>query len=141
VVALFAKRALAGQALVVNGDGTQTRDFLHVEDLADVLVQAATSPLAPALVGEPCNVATGVQTLIADLAHMFEAAFAARGRACRVEFGPSLAGEVSVSAPATDRVRHFFPGTSFRSLSAGLPSTIDWFLAHWLSGAEARRAG
>ena len=35
VVAKFAKRALAGQPLVINGDGSQTRDFLYVEDLAE----------------------------------------------------------------------------------------------------------
>jgi UDP-glucose 4-epimerase len=131
VVAQFAKRAVAGQPLIVNGDGTQTRDFLFVEDLADVLVRAATSAIDPALRGQPCNVATGLQTQIADLADAFKDAFAERGRTCQIEFGPPLKGEVAVSAPATERLRRLFPGATLRSLSGGLAATIDWFLACW----------
>ena len=38
VVAAFCKQAMAGQPLVVYGDGTQTRDFVFVEDLARAVV-------------------------------------------------------------------------------------------------------
>jgi UDP-glucose 4-epimerase len=140
VVARFLKRVLAGKALVVNGDGTQTRDFLHAEDLAEILVRAAQPSLDPALFGEACNVATGIQTRIADLAHAFEAQFSARGRPCRIEYGPALLGDVAVSAPATDRLRRLFPGVIFRGLDQGLPGTIDWFLTHWSPGADTDKS-
>jgi len=136
VVAKFLKGVLAGEPLVVNGDGTQTRDFIYVEDLARILVQAVQSSLDPALLGGACNIATGVQTQVIDLAHAVCAAFAARERQCRVEFGPPLIGDTLVSAPTTDRRKHLFPDATFCSIAEGLPTTIDWFLAHWPSRAK-----
>src|SRR6201995_2516122 len=44
VVAAFTAKALAGQPLTIAGDGTQSRRFVYVEDLADGVVAA----LAPA---------------------------------------------------------------------------------------------
>jgi len=136
VVAHFAKQAIAGKPLVVNGDGSQTRDFLHVEDLAEVICLAANSPLPHELLGEPCNVATGVQTRIADLAQLFRRLLDERGIACTLAQGAPLVGDVAVSAPAVDRVKAAFRSVSFRGLTEGLPGTIDWFLSH-LRGAAA----
>jgi UDP-glucose 4-epimerase len=137
VVAAFAKRCLAAKPLIINGDGAQTRDFLYVEDLCEILVRAALSPLGPAQFGAPCNVATGVQTRIVDLARAIAAVFGSRGRNCDIEFGPPLASDVAVSAPATDHLKSLFPGSTFRKLEEGLSTTVDWFLANW----PARTAG
>lgn len=137
VVAHFAKQAMAGKPLVINGDGSQTRDFLHVEDLADIICLAAQAPLPATLLGEPCNVATGVQTRIAELAQTFRNLLNARGLDCQLAYGPPLTGDVAVSAPAVERVKAAFPSATFRSLADGLPGTIDWFLSHWAAGAPA----
>lgn len=136
VIAKFLKQVLAGERLVVNGDGMQTRDFLYVEDLAHLLVAAARAPLDPTLLGSPCNVATGVQTRIVDLARAFRAEFGARGRACDFDFGPPLPSDPTVSAPATGRLKRFFPDIAFRGLEEGLSATIDWFLVNWPLRAE-----
>lgn len=65
VVAIFLKRRIAGEPLLVKGDGTQTRDFLYVEDCAEFVVRAA---LAPAAEGEILNGGTGHEVSIAALA-------------------------------------------------------------------------
>src|SRR5262249_46246857 len=126
VVAAFAKRALAGKPLVVNGGGAQTRDFLHVGDLAQVLAQAVDGHLAAAG-GAPINVATGVQTSIAALAEAVAAHFLRSRRPCGIECGPSREGDVAVSAPSVDRLRRLLPDLKLRSLAQGLPETLDWF--------------
>src|SRR5205823_2275190 len=41
VVPVFFKRILAGEPLVIHGDGAQTRDFLYVDDLCRAIVAAA----------------------------------------------------------------------------------------------------
>jgi UDP-glucose 4-epimerase len=130
VVALFAKRALAGQPLVIYGDGTQTRDFLYVEDLVEVVLQAFRAPVGSEAFGGPCNVSTGVRTRIVDLANAFRSALQACGRDCVIEFGPSLQGDVAVSAPSNERVKRLFPQVKFRSLSDSLPDTVRWFIAN-----------
>src|SRR4051812_9976001 len=51
VVPAFVTRALAGEALTIAGDGTQSRRFVYVEDLADGVVRA----LAPAAANRTYN--------------------------------------------------------------------------------------
>lgn len=55
VFGVFLAQKLAGQAYTVVGDGTQTRDFTFVTDVADAFVRAAGSDLA----GEAINVGSG----------------------------------------------------------------------------------
>jgi UDP-glucose 4-epimerase len=45
VLAAFVERALAGQPLMIAGDGRQSRQFVYVEDLAHGLVAALSSPV------------------------------------------------------------------------------------------------
>lgn len=40
VISIFTERALAGKPITVFGDGEQTRDFVYVQDLVSILVQA-----------------------------------------------------------------------------------------------------
>ena len=112
-------------------DGTCIRDYIHVEDLAEVIALSVFAALPIDALGRPCNVATGVQTRIADLAQLYKKLLRERGRDCDIIYGPPLVGDVSVSAPATDRIKSIFPSASFRALHDGLPATLDWFLARF----------
>lgn len=67
VVPLFLKRALTGGSLVVHGDGSQTRDFVHIDDVVRALVAAATVPNAD---GQVINIGSGVETSIQNLARV-----------------------------------------------------------------------
>jgi UDP-glucose 4-epimerase len=55
VFGVFLAQKLAGKALTVVGDGTQTRDFTFVTDVADAFVKAAQSDIS----GEIFNVGSG----------------------------------------------------------------------------------
>ena len=59
VIPLFIRKAMAGEPLTIYGDGTQTRDFVFVTDLANGLIRAATTPGAG---GEVFQLASGVET-------------------------------------------------------------------------------
>ncbi|MEK7816953.1 MAG: NAD-dependent epimerase/dehydratase family protein, partial [Actinomycetota bacterium] len=67
VLSIFMDKALKEQALVIFGDGRQTRDFIDVADVVEVnrLAASASWPLP-----EVINVATNIETSIIDVAEM-----------------------------------------------------------------------
>lgn len=64
VMAIFASRLLNGNPPVIYGDGTQARDFIHVDDVANAVVHAATKDIDSGIY----NVGTGHSTSISDVA-------------------------------------------------------------------------
>ena len=64
VVPHFLRQALRGGTLVVHGDGTQTRDYVYVDDVVSAMVAAATAPNVNGLV---INVGSGTETSIREL--------------------------------------------------------------------------
>ncbi len=61
VVPHFARNVLSGASLVVHGDGSQTRDFVYIDDVVAALVTAST---APQIDRQVINVGSGVETSI-----------------------------------------------------------------------------
>lgn len=64
-VARFITRALAGEPLTIHGDGSQTRDLIHVEDVAEAIVAALG---APGVTGRVLNVASGYAVSVRHVA-------------------------------------------------------------------------
>jgi UDP-glucose 4-epimerase len=64
VVPHFLRQALRGGTLVVHGDGTQTRDYVYVDDVVSAMVAASTAPNVNGLV---INVGSGTETSIREL--------------------------------------------------------------------------
>lgn len=63
-ITAFTRQARAGGPLKVQGDGTQTRDFVNVADVVQANLLAATTDAT----GEAFNVGTGVATTVTDVA-------------------------------------------------------------------------
>ncbi len=66
VIPRFFKAYLSGEAPVIYGDGTQSRDFTYVADAVQANLQAAQAPASSC--GRAYNVAGGRQTSVNDLA-------------------------------------------------------------------------
>jgi UDP-glucose 4-epimerase len=75
-------RILEGKPPLIFGDGTQTMDFVHVEDIARANMLAMQSKLSD----EVFNVASGVETSLNDLAY---ALLRVMGSNLRPEYGPA----------------------------------------------------
>ncbi len=67
VVAIFIRRDLQGEDLLIYGDGVQTRDLLYVEDCADFVVAAGRDRRAD---GQLLNAGLGEDVSINELAYM-----------------------------------------------------------------------
>jgi UDP-glucose 4-epimerase len=64
VVPYFLRQALRSGTLVVHGDGSQTRDYVYVDDVVSAMVAASTAPNVNGLV---INVGSGHETSVRDL--------------------------------------------------------------------------
>jgi UDP-glucose 4-epimerase len=95
VLPRFARAAVRGEALVVHGDGKQTRCFLHVADAVEALVALLACPAAE---GQVVNVGSGEEVAILDLAR---AVSAEAGTGSPVRFVPfaEVYGEGFVDPP------------------------------------------
>jgi UDP-glucose 4-epimerase len=121
VIPLFIRRIMAGQPLTIYGDGTQTRDFVFVTDLANGLIRAAETP---GVGGEIFQLASGVETslneLVAQLARV-------SGRAPDVVHEPPRAGEIQRNYSLVDKARDRLGHAPQVALADGLEQTWRWF--------------
>ena len=67
VIAKFAERLERGENITIHGDGRQTRDFVHVDDVVEALLHALGRWDTGARI---VNVCSGVETSISDLARI-----------------------------------------------------------------------
>jgi UDP-glucose 4-epimerase len=107
VVAIFSDRLRRGEAPVVYGDGLQTRDYIHVADVA-----AAFLATAEARQPGTFNVAWGRERSVLELLDVLQKA---AGTAIEPRFEPLRPGELRRSALDTARLR-----------AAGWSPTVDF---------------
>jgi UDP-glucose 4-epimerase len=67
VVPYFLRQAIHRGSIVVHSDGSQTRDYVYIDDVVAAMVAAST---APNLDGAIINVGSGKETSVRDLARM-----------------------------------------------------------------------
>ncbi len=98
-VPIFVDRALRHQPLTVYGDGTQTRDFVYVQDVTEANILAAVSPAVGH--GEVFNVAQGGQITINDLAMAVKRITRSTSD---VVYAPERAGDIKHSRASIARI-------------------------------------
>jgi UDP-glucose 4-epimerase len=123
VVAIFCKRLLTGRRPVVFGDGTQTRDFVYVGDVAAANLAAADAAVLPHRV---YNVGTGTEVSIHELLRAAAEAAGAGPDAVAAVPAPQRPGEVHRSCLDVRRaVAELGLGRPV-PLVDGLRRTLDW---------------
>jgi UDP-glucose 4-epimerase len=99
VISIFADRARRGEPLTIFGDGHAYRDFVHVEDVVDANLLAAT---APGISGRAFNIARGEKTTLLELARMIGSV---AGRELVVRHEAARAGDIAESVADISRAR------------------------------------
>lgn len=120
VVAIFLDKLLAGDAPTINGDGLQTRDYVHVSDVVRANL---------AVLGRPgfqiYNVGTGDETSVVDLYR--ELRQAAGADHLEAAHGPAKPGEQRRSCIDAGRIQKELGLHAPLSLAEGLQQTASWF--------------
>ena len=109
VISIFVDRARQGLPLKIFGDGRQTRDFVYVADLADILCESLDRPLPnPSVI----NVGRGQAQSLLDLVSALEALL---GHSLVLEHAAPRPGDIVHSCADVRRLHELFgrlPGTS-----------------------------
>jgi UDP-glucose 4-epimerase len=113
--------ALAGETLTLYGDGSQLRDYVHVDDVVTALLCLANSRLSD---GRAYNVGSGVGTPMIDVARLI-VELAGGGRVVHVEW-PPLAAQIETGDFIADvsRIRREVGWAPAIPLREGLARTI-----------------
>ncbi|HEX5014965.1 MAG TPA: NAD-dependent epimerase/dehydratase family protein [Candidatus Limnocylindrales bacterium] len=123
VVAMWLRAALEEERLVLNGDGSQTRDYIYVEDLADAVARVLDAE-ASAVAGEVFQIGTGEETSLNDLA---DALATALDRDLDVEPGPARAGDVARNVSDVEKAAEQLGFRATTPLVDGLARTAAWY--------------
>lgn len=99
VLTIFVKRALEGKPLVIFGDGEQSRDYVHVNDVCNFILQSLYNPNT---FNKVYNVSTGIGTRIIDLAKLVHSKFPSSN----IVFDNVKEGEISIQVPGRERLNH-----------------------------------
>lgn len=102
VITKFSSRLQKSQPPLIFGSGLQTRDFVHVSDVARACVQASESKAAA---GNAYNIGSGKETSILSLANLM---IKLSGKKLSPSFQPPLAGEIEKSVARIDAARRDF---------------------------------
>jgi UDP-glucose 4-epimerase len=120
VISRFVDAASNGKSITIFGDGTQTRDFVNVSDVARANLMAATSP-SDKVAGQVFNVGTGTSTTVNDLASAVIQHFGANTDIIHQE---ARLGEIKHSRADVQRIRDCLGFSASAAFQAGLAQLV-----------------
>ncbi|HYZ29849.1 MAG TPA: NAD-dependent epimerase/dehydratase family protein [Thermoleophilaceae bacterium] len=123
VITRFIRAALAGGTFEIFGDGSASRDFLHVDDLCRGILATAESDLSD----EVLHLASEKETTINELAQLI---IELAGSDVEIVHHPKRAGEVERNFARAARAKEALGWEPRLSLREGMEGTIEWFRLH-----------
>lgn len=132
VVAIFAKKMLAGEAVTVNGDGKYIRDYVYGADVARANLAALTKEGISGF--EAFNIGTGRPTDVNEIAaklreRVMEARRAAgqSGEVPEAIHGPARAGDLRSNLVDASKAKQLLGWEPTVRFDDGLRETVEWF--------------
>jgi UDP-glucose 4-epimerase len=122
VIAIFANAMLSGQQTRLFGDGSNSRDYVYVDDVVDAFVRAA----GPVAGGLRVNVGTGVATTDAELNRLMAKVVGGVGEP---RYAPARLGDLPHMVVDAGRARELLGWRPQVDLETGIGRTIAWMRA------------
>ena len=123
VLSIFISRLLKRRSPVIFGDGGQSRDFIYVDDIVNLLLAASSAP-AKLVSGKVYNAGTGASHTLNQVWQLLQKI---EGVTLAAEYGADRAGDIRDSVAdvtAARRDLNYQPKISFED---GLRKTLDWY--------------
>jgi GDP-L-fucose synthase len=119
----LAAKEQGAATVVLWGDGSPTREFLHVEDAAEAITLATERYDGP----EPVNIGSGQEISIRELAELISSEVGFRGE---IVWDTSQPNGQPRRQLDVSRAESLFGFRARRPFHDGVRQTIDWFLKH-----------
>lgn len=120
VAAIFTNNLLAGKECMINGDGSQTRDYVFVSD-----VVAANLAAIPNRGYNVFNIGTGEET---DVNRMYDLLRMYAGSDTPPSYGPAKSGEQKRSVLDASKINRVYGWKPTETVENGLEKTVSWFM-------------
>ncbi|MCX7985222.1 MAG: GDP-mannose 4,6-dehydratase [Bacteroidetes bacterium] len=119
VVAIFCSKLIKGEQPIINGNGTQTRDYVYVGDVVSANVMALHTSRT-----DVYNVGTGRET---DVNTLFSILRDILRPSCPEQHGPAKVGEQMRSVISPEKIHRVLGWKPTVTLEQGLRLTADYF--------------
>ncbi|TAE21155.1 MAG: NAD-dependent epimerase/dehydratase family protein [Candidatus Kapaibacterium sp.] len=119
VIAIFAQKMLKGEVPIINGDGTQTRDYVYGPDVARANVLALSDNARGIY-----NCCTGTEYSVNTLHQLLQLKI---GKVVKRKHAPAKAGEQRRSLCTPSKIRNLLAWNPSVTFEQGLSNTVDWF--------------
>jgi nucleoside-diphosphate-sugar epimerase len=117
-------KVLAGQRpLEIFGSGEQTRTLTHVEDIADGLVAAMSSPAG---LNEDFNISAARELTVAEIARIVWAGCGRDPEKFELKHLPSFAVDVQRRWPSVEKARRMLGWEARIEVEDGIAATVQW---------------
>jgi len=124
VVALFFKRALGGEPLVIYGNGNQTRDFIYIDDLRNAILCGLDADVG----GEVFQIATFRENTVNRIAELVKLLVERdTDKTVEITYEGERTGEIIRSFSDITKAREMLGYQPAVGLEEGMERTWDWF--------------
>lgn len=123
VIPQFVKKLLNNESPVINGDGTQSRDFTYIDNVIEANLKACLA--REEAFGKAYNVAYGGRVTVNEL---FDAMAKLLDKDIKPVYGPTRAGDVKHSNADISKARNNFNYDPAYDFEEGLKQTMDWYV-------------
>lgn len=123
VFAIFMGNVLRGEPINIHSDGEQSRDFVHVSDVARAWVDAIDNPKT---YGEVMNIGTGRPISVNRLCDMVLDAFGYSRQTYTVNHHPAQPGDIRVSSADITKAHTLLGWQPTIAFEDGMKETIIW---------------
>ncbi len=129
VIPKFVQLFMEHKSPIINGDGTNSRDFTYIDNVIQMNHLAATTTNEKAI-GQVFNTAFGDQSTLIELVHLLKSLlsnFDPEIEKIAVTHGPERSGDIPHSLASIEKAKSLLDYAPSHDLKTGLEEAINWY--------------
>jgi UDP-N-acetylglucosamine 4-epimerase len=129
VIPLFVKQLIKHQSPVINGDGSYSRDYTHIDNVVQMNLLAITTQNKQAL-NQVYNTAVGDRTTLVqltDLLKKYLSKYDPKIAQVNIVHGPNRIGDIPHSLASVDKAKRLLDYNPTHGIAQGIEEAVEWY--------------